>query len=105
MMKSIGYAICTKSGGRKPEVCEEIEWVGKHAASYAHHRFRVACKYGVVFPSANPRKRGKQRRRALRGGAIELLRVEDRGFANHPEYGRIRDPKYTVLATCKRGAR
>lgn len=98
------YAICTKSGGRKPQVCEHIEWRTKRDnAAYAYRRFRVACKYGTIYPNPNPRKRGKQRRRALRGGEIELLRVENKGYKKHPQYGTIIDASYKLLSACKRG--
>lgn len=78
--------ICTK-GKRAPDFCEVISWDGPQAAQYAYRRFRVACQFGVVFPSEKAGKRKKQKRRFLRGGTVELLKVVD---SVHGKYKRLK---------------
>ncbi len=67
------------SAKRGSDYCEILEWAGPGALKHAMRRFKVACKYGEVYPSGKRGRRGKQRRRALRGGTIELLRLERSG--------------------------
>lgn len=96
------FRICTRSRrvakhydpasyAKGSDYCEIIEWAGPGALAYALRRFKVACKYGQVFPAKARGRRSKQRRRNLRGGTIELIKRDERTGAEK------------MIATCKRG--